>query len=212
MFDTSSKQREFEDLKARVRELEAELTGVQWSTPWRPTGFYAVYHGTSGFVLGIAGATVALLANVIAAPIAGKNPLELIRIFLTFPMGERALNLSGIAGSVGDGMILAFGSCLFLGTGMIIGIPFNILLTRLAGKATLGKRLIAGTVISLGIWLVAFYGILSWLQPLFFGGRWIFELVPWWVAAGTHVVYGCTIALLHPLATLPAYLQPTEKT
>lgn len=211
MFDASSKQREFENLKARVRQLEVELTDAQQAAPWRPTGFYAAYHGTSGFVLGIAGATVALLANVIAAPIAGKNPLELIRVFLTFPMGERALNLSGSSGTVGDGMILAFGCCLFLGTGMIIGIPFNILLTRLAGGAPLIKRLLVATALSIGIWMLAFYGILFWLQPWFFGGRWIFDLVPWWVAAATHVLYGCTIAVLHPLGNLPAYLRPTEK-
>ena len=212
MFDVSAKQREFEDLKARVRQLEGELADAHLERPWQPSGFYAVYHGASGFVLGIAGAAVALLANVIAAPIAGKNPLELIRVYLTFPMGERALDLTGATNGIGDGMILAFGCCLYLGTGMIIGVPFNILLTRIAGDARLGKRLVVASILAIGIWVVAFYGILSWLQPLLFGGRWILDLVPWWVGAFTHVLYGCTIAVLHPLATFRNKTLPTEKT
>lgn len=212
MFDVPAKQREFEELKARVHQLEGELADAQLIPPWRPSGFYAAYHGVSGFILGIAGATVALLANVIAAPIAGKNPLDLIRVFLTFPMGERALQLTGAGGAVGDGMILAFGCCLYLGTGMIIGVPFNILLTRMAGEAPLGKRLCVASLLAIGVWLVAFYGILSWLQPLVFGGRWILDQVPWWVVAVTHLLYGGTIAVLYPLGKFRNKTLPTEKT
>jgi hypothetical protein len=49
---------------------------------------------------------------------------------------------------------------------------------------------------------VMFYGILSWLQPMLFDGRWIVDntRLPWWVAAATHVVFGWTIALLYPFA------------
>ena len=36
---------------------------------------------------------VSLLFNVIGAPLAGKSPLELIRVYLTFPLGEKALEL-----------------------------------------------------------------------------------------------------------------------
>lgn len=211
MLDVPSKQQEFEDLKARVQQLEVELAEAQAEPAWRPTGFYAAYYGVEGFVLGIAGAAVALLVNVIGAPLAGKPSLELIRVFLTFPLGERALALTG-TGSVGEGMILAFGCCLFLGTGMMIGVPFNMALSRFAGSAALGGRLLAASVIALGVWLLAFYGILAWLQPLVFGGRWILDLVPWWVAAGTHLVYGWTIALLYPLAGFVPYQRPTEKT
>jgi hypothetical protein len=32
------------------------------------------------------------------------------------------------------------------------------------------------------------------------GGRWISELVPWWVAGLTHLAFGWTIALVYPLA------------
>ena len=69
--------------------------------------------------------------NVICAPIAGKTPLELIRIYLTFPLGEKALELTsaGPGGyAVGDGVILAIGCCLYLGTGMLLGIPVYLAL------------------------------------------------------------------------------------
>ena len=64
---------------------------------------------------------------MIGAPIAGKNPLELIRVYLTFPLGESALRLTEQPGGhyvLGDGMILAFGCCLYLFTGMLLGVPF----------------------------------------------------------------------------------------
>ena len=114
-----------------------------------------------------------LLFNVIGAPIAGKTPLELIRVYLTFPLGERALQLtgSGQAGyAVGDGVILAFGCCLYLATGMLLGIPVYLALTRFAAKGGLITRLAVASVVSLAIWGFNFYAVLSWLQPLLIGG------------------------------------------
>jgi hypothetical protein len=51
------------------------------------------------------------------------------------------------------------------------------------------------------VWTLNFYVLLSWLQPWLIGGRWVSELVPWWVAASTHLVFGWTIALVYPLAS-----------
>ena len=120
-----------------MQQLEAEIVKEQAEKGWRPSGYYTAYYATAGFVLGIFGAMASLLFNVICAPIAGKTPLELIRIYLTFPLGEKALELSsaGPGGyAVGDGVILAIGCCLYLGTGMLLGIPVYLALTRFAGK------------------------------------------------------------------------------
>jgi hypothetical protein len=46
--------------------------------------------------------------------------------------------------------------------------------------------------------VVNFYLLLAPLQPLLLGGRWIAELIPWWVAALTHLIFGWTVALLYP--------------
>lgn len=215
--DFSAKHQEFESLKARVAQLESELNDGGVQPHWQPggSGYYWAYHLTSGFLLGLLGAAAALLVNVVLAPMAGKHPLELIRVFLTFPLGADALSLADPVKqipTVRDGMILAFGCCLYLGTGLMIGMPFHVAMTRFVPDSSLANRLIVATVLSLAIWLIGFYGILIWLQPALFGGSWITngQHLPWWVAAGTHLVFGWTMALLAPLAKLVPYEPPSE--
>ena len=62
-------------------------TAEEAAAGWQPSGYYTAYYATAGFLLGSFGAMASLLFNVIGAPIAGKSPLELIRIYLTFPLG-----------------------------------------------------------------------------------------------------------------------------
>lgn len=212
--DVPLKQREFEALKARIDQIEEELLEAKAGEHWRPTRFYSAYYATTGALLGIFGATVALLVNVIGAPIAGKHPLELIRVYLTFPLGEMALRLTDPARNVPvveDGMVLSFGCCLYLATGMLLGIPFYLALTRFGNGTSLARRLAASSVLALALWIALFYGVLSWLQPMLFGGDWIVTLVPWWVAAGTHLVYGWTMAVMYPFGQFKPYELPTEK-
>ncbi len=199
--EQSAKQIEFEQLKARVAQLESELQTSP--SPWQPQGEYPAYEAVSGFVLGIAGASVALLVNVIAAPMAGKDPLQLIRVYLTFPLGEKALSLGTADGgthAISDGMILAFGCCLYLATGMVLGAIFQPVMRKFADRSFFGRVLLA-SVLSLVVWVVGFYGILSWLQPATCGGNWITDnsVLPWWVAAVKHLIFGLTMAILYPL-------------
>jgi hypothetical protein len=214
--DLEAKQREAEELRTRLQQLESEIAEEQAKPLWRPTGYYTAYYATSGFLLGMVGAVVSLLVNVVGAPIAGKNPLELIRIYLTFPLGAKALQLTGEAGQIyalGDGVVLASGCCLYLATGMLLGVPFFVVLTRLTPKSSMFVRLIVASVLALGLWLFNFYGVLSWLQPLLFGGNWITDpqVLPVWVAAATHLVFGWTMVFLYPLGEYHPYLRPTEK-
>ncbi len=104
-------------------------------------------------------------------------------------------------------MILAFGCCLFVGTGMLLGIPLQLVLSRFDGRAPVTRRLVIATGLGLGLWLFNFYAVLSWLQPLLFGGNWIVDprYLPWWVAAGTHLVFAWTMALLSPLGQFVPY-------
>jgi hypothetical protein len=225
MMDVPSKQREFEELKARVVQLERELEEAPLPA-WQPRGYYAVYSASAGALLGMFGAATALLVNIIGAPLAGKYPLEIIRVYLTFPLGETALLLNDPARAAfktNDGMILVFGCCLYLATGMLLGMPLHMALVRFAGTSTALARVGLASLLSLALWLVNFYLVLSWLQPLLFGGNWITDprYLPWWVAAATHLVFGWTMALLYPLgrfipdsiplAHRPAGQQSTEK-
>lgn len=208
------KVQELEELRTRVQVLEAELAAEQAPPAWPPVGFYAEYYATTGFLLGMLAAAVSLLVNVIGAPIAGKNPLELIRVYLTFPLGERALELAGAAQDVyviGDGVILAIGCCLYLATGMLLGVPFYLVLSRLTEGKSTAYRLAIATVLSVLLWVINFWGILSWLQPALFGGRWITDpaVLPVWVALVTHLVFGWTLALLYPFGRFQPY-EPTS--
>lgn len=214
--DFSSKHQEFEQLKRKVEELERGLADQAAKPSWPASTYYWAHHVTSGCLLGVFGAAAALLVNVVLAPIAGKHPVELIRVYLTFPLGADALSLADAANNVPtvrDGMILAFGCCLYLVTGMLIGVPFHVALTRLVPNSSARNRLLVATCLSLAIWLVGFYGILSWLQPQLFGGDWITsgQYLPWWVAAGTHLVFGWTMALLAPMARFLPYKPPSER-
>lgn len=204
------KVQELEQLRAQVRQLEAEVNAEEAAEGWPPTGFYSEYYATTGFVLGMIAAAASLLVNVVGAPIAGKSPLELIRVYLTFPLGEKALELTSHAKDVyvvGDGLILAMGCCLYLGTGMILGVPFFVILSWLTENKSVIFRLIVATVLAAALWAVNFYGILVWLQPLLFGGSWIVDpnVLPTWVALVTHLVFGWTMALLYPLGRFQGY-------
>lgn len=215
--DLEDKLRELESLKAQVRRLESEIATARAGPAWRATGYYATYYAWSGFLLGSVGAVVSLLCNVIAAPLAGKSPLELIRVYLTFPLGENALRLAQGQQiyAINDRVILATGCCLYLATGMVLGIPVYMALARFAREGGLAKRLLVASVVALLIWAVMFYGLLSWLQPLLVEGdpgNWITNtaFLPWWVAAATHLIFGWTIALLYPLGEYHPYRRINE--
>ncbi|MGD9645204.1 MAG: hypothetical protein AB7U73_05795 [Pirellulales bacterium] len=208
MTSSEDQLHELESLRARVRELESTIGSEPAAPPWQATEYYTAYHATTGFLLGAVAAMTSLLFNIIGALMFEQHPLQLIRVYLTFPMGEQALHFD----TVDDGLILAIGCCLYLATGMLYGIVFEIVLTRYLTKVSAPARLAAVSALSLAIWIVNFYGILSWLQPLLFGGQWIVEQVPPWVAALTHLVFGWTMLLIYRLGRYIPYRLETEPT
>lgn len=188
--DQQAKQSELEELKRRVATLETELSRPDAAAPpWPPTTYYTTYHLLAGMVLGLIGAAASLLFNIVGAAMVGKHPLELIRVYLTFPLGESALALD-------SGFALAAGCCLYLGTGMIGGIPFHLVLSRYFPAARPMVRFVVATVMGIGVWLINYYGILYWLQPVLIGGRWIVEQIPVLVAVLTHLVFAWTLLLV----------------
>lgn len=203
--DRLAKEQELRELREQVSQLEQELQTAQ-PTVWPPRGYYLTYHSLAGAVLGLFGAATSLVFNVIGAlvipppPPLEAHPLNLVRVYLTFPMGEAAL-------TTGSGLALAIGCCLYLGTGMVLGIPFQLAQSWLRPNASLAGRVLLASVLALAIWLINFYLILSWLQPLLFGGNWIVRLIPWWVAMLTHLVFGWTMALVYPLGVFKPYRQ-----
>lgn len=207
--DRQSKLIELQQLRERARELEEELVDTMPKEPvpphaWQPSEYYAAYYATTGFLLGGLAGCTSLLLNVVGSVIwpsisgVPQHPLRIIQVYLTFPMGAAALQLD-------SGVLLALGCVLYLGTGMAYGMLFQLAMSYFLPKASLIVRLIVCSVLALLIWLVNFYGILIWLQPLLFGGNWIVASIPWWVAAVTHLVFGWTMAVVYPLGVYRAY-------
>lgn len=202
------------DKKARLARLRGEAAGLEAeinaeafadaARNWAKKGYYTAYYATAGFFLGMVAALASLVFNIIGATLAGKDPLQLIRVYLTFGLGGKALDPA-----FDNGLALAMGCVLYIATGMLLGIIFHLVLTRYASFATLGGRLVWASAIAIVVWLVNFYGLLSWIQPLLFGGNWITSTdpvyLPWWVALATHLVFGWTMALIYPWGLFRPY-------
>jgi hypothetical protein len=208
--DTLSKESELADLKRRVSDLESQIAAETEYRPFRPTGYYTAYYATTGFMLGIFGAMASLLFNVVGSVLTGRHPLEIIRSYLTFPLGDRAFDLPPDQ----NGLMLAIGCCLYLATGMVLGIPLYLALTRWGAGKPIATKFVIATVVSLAIWLINFYAILAWLQPEVIDmspENLIIKRVPWWVAAATHLVFGWTMVLVYPLGDYVPYQRVTEQ-
>jgi len=205
--DVESKRREIQELQARLAQLEHEVDGEQPVREWQATEFYTAYFATTGFMLGMIAAGASLLLNIVGSLFIGQHPLELIRVYLTFPLGDRALELD-------SGLALAVGCTLYLGTGMLLGVPMYLVLSWLTPNSTFARRIGVVSVLSLAVWLVNYYGVLLWLQPTLVDmspDNLIVHRVPMWVAALTHLVFGWTLALVYPLGAYVPYRPETEK-
>jgi hypothetical protein len=142
---------------------------------------------TVGSVAGFLGAITCLICNIAGALVLGVEPLRLLRIYATILEGRRALDISHA-----DFFIAAF--TLHIVTGILFGTIFALGARKFC--AGLQRYILTGAAYGIAIWLVNFYGILSWLQPLLHGSAFILTEIPIAVAVLTHVSYGLTVALV----------------
>ena len=184
--DRETRQRLIDEHREAIRHLEAAPVADD-RAPWPPRGYYLLWHLVVGMTLGGIGALVSLGANMIGAPLFGEHPLRLIRVYLTFPMGEAALTAEA-------GSVLFVGCMLYLATGALFGIAFHLTLSLLFRDATRARKFAVATAMGLGLWIFNYYLVLSWLQPMLLGGNWIVRLVPIGVAAATHLCFAWTVA------------------
>jgi len=192
------KQAEMERLYSEAQRIEAELAAAGGMAPYPPVGYYTTYHVLAGILLGFVGAAASLLFNVVGSLLVGQHPLQLIRVYLTFPLGGQALDLE-------SGLALGIGTCLYLLTGSFYGVAFHVVLSRFFDRAPQRRRLAVASALGLGLWLVNYYALLSWLQPMLFGGNWIVRMIPFWVAALTHLVFAWTMLLVEQSARFVPY-------
>jgi hypothetical protein len=185
--DAETRKRKIAEHLEAIRELEETATEAS-GRAWPPDRYYLLWNVVVGLMLGTLASVVSLLANTVGAPLFGRRPLELIRVYLTFPMGESAL-------AVDDGVLLFVGCLLYLVTGAVYGLLIHLTMSWYFSGAPLKKRLQVATALGLALWVVNFYLVLSWLQPLLLGGSWILSEVPPWVAALTHLAFAWTVVL-----------------
>jgi len=196
--ETESVKSEMPLEPARLWNAELAESIVMPPRVWQEPGYNPFHYAKVGLLLGIVAGCTSLVLNVIGSvlwpAISGEpqHPLRLIQVYLTFPFGESALELN-------SGFVLALGCVLYLVTGMLYGMLFVLAISYVLPRAGVGARLVACSILALVVWTVNFYVLLGWLQPLLLGGRWIAELIPWWVAALTHLLFGWTIAVLYPV-------------
>jgi hypothetical protein len=183
----ASLEEEIEQLERRVAALKSKLEAPPRT--WWPEPYYAAYHLVVGSVLGLLAAGASLLFNVVGSLMVGQHPLKIVKVYLTFPLGERAL-------SIEDGLALSTGVLLYLGTGVFFGAALHGIGQRWFPEARLPRRLVLATVAGLLLWAVNFYALLSWIQPLVLGGSWIVNEIPPLVGAATHLVFTWTLTLL----------------
>ncbi|MFM8953412.1 MAG: hypothetical protein ACKOOF_10195 [Planctomycetaceae bacterium] len=152
--EISAKLTRLAELHAAAARLAAELKTdslAESAGEWARKGYYLTSYGTAGFFFGMVAALVSLMFNIIGASIAGENPLQLIKVYLAFGLGERALDPA-----LASAPALAMGCVLYIATGMLLGIVFHVILTRHAAQAGLPGRLAWASVIAVAVWLVNF--------------------------------------------------------
>lgn len=185
----------------RIQELQAETSALlstidnesaakRVDETWPPKTFYWWYHITTGCILGGVGAIASLFFNIVGSAIIDKNPFELIKVYMTFPMGASALT------SASESILIIVGIILFIVTGSFYGVVFEVIMYRYFKTSSRGSRVIAAMGIGVAIWIINFYGILSWLQPMLFDGNWILQMIPFWVALLTHLVFALTMVII----------------
>lgn len=203
----AEKLRQLDLLLKQATAVEAEIASMEEGVTPKFSQFYTAYYATTGFLLGSFGAITSLLFNIVGGLAVEGDAMKLIRIYLTFPMGKQALELSDKSQ---EPILLALGCCLYVATGMALGVLFQIVIAKFASNRGFLTRCLWSCGLGVLVWLVAFYGILTWLQPLLFGGNWIVEQIPWYVGLATHLVYAVTHAAVFPLGVYTPYRLPTE--
>jgi hypothetical protein len=180
-----------------IAELETQLRGLPPSIAWPPPGFYLTFYVVAGLLLGILGSLTSFAFNVLGSLIVNQDPLHFLRVYGTVFLGARALTTD-------DLNFFMLVAVVHFSVGAAGGAVFHVLVNRFVPDRPL-LAIVLGAAYGLAMWIVNFYGILVWLQPRLVGHAYVLELMPTWVAALTHVIYGVTLGVLQPLGRFVPY-------
>jgi hypothetical protein len=193
-----------EDIQARIAEhrraiadLEARLRADAAPLNWPPPGFYLTFYVVAGLMIGILGSLTSFIFHVVGSLIVNQDPLRFLRVYGTVFLGARALTTD-------DLNFFMLVAVVHFSLGAAGGAVFHVLVNRFVPDRPV-LHVVLGAAYGLGMWVVNFYGVLVWLQPRLVGTPYVLDLMPAWVAALTHLIYGLTLGLLQPLGRFVPY-------
>ncbi len=196
---------EIEDEIARHRraiaELESKIEGsapAPAAAPWPPPGFYLTFYVVVGTILGVLGSLASFLFNVFGSLMVNQDPYQILRVYGTVFLGQEALTTDNL----NFFMLVAI---VHFSVGAMAGAVFHVAINRYFPNATGVQQIGLGAAYGLLMWIVNFYLVLWWLEPALVGQAYVLELMPFWIAALTHVVYGVTLGVLQPLGQFSPY-------
>ncbi len=196
-------RREIEGHRQAIAELEAKLSALPGEQRgWPPPGFYMTFYVVAGLTLGTIAAIASFIFNVFGSLIVAQDPMKILRVYGTFFIGQDALTTDNL-----NFLMLVLLTHMIVGA--LGGAVFHVIINRNFADQSRRQKLLYAALFGCAIWLINFYGIISWLQPLLVGQAYILRLMPFWVAALTHIFYGLALGLLQPLGRFIPYSPPT---
>lgn len=183
--------------RAAISELETELAPDPIGAAWPPSGFYLTFYVVAGTIIGIIGSLTSFLFNVAGSLFVNQDPLYILRVYGTVFLGASALTTADL----NFFMLVAI---VHFSVGAVAGAVFHVLVNVFVPDRP-ATQIGLGALYGLLMWIVNFYFILTWLQPRLVGQPYVLELMPVWVAAATHLVYGLTLGVLQPLGRFVPY-------
>ena len=188
--------REIEQHRAAIIDLEAQLREPVTHS-WPPVGFYLTFYIVAGATIGILGSVTSFAFNVLGSLLVKQDPLLVLRVYGTVFLGAKALTTD-------DLNFFMLVAVVHFSVGASAGAVFQVLISRFVPDRP-GLQIVLGGVYGLLMWIVNFYLIIAWLQPRLVGQAYVLELMPIWIAALTHLIYGLTLGVLQPLGRFVPY-------
>ena len=188
--------REIEQHRAAIIDLEAQLREPVTHS-WPPVGFYLTFYIVAGATIGILGSVTSFAFNVLGSLLVKQDPLLVLRVYGTVFLGAKALTTD-------DLNFFMLVAVVHFSVGASAGAVFQVFISRFVPERP-ALQIVLGGVYGLLMWIVNFYLIIAWLQPRLVGQAYVLELMPVWIAALTHLIYGLTLGVLQPLGRFVPY-------
>lgn len=187
---------EIEQHRAAIIDLEAQLREPVTHS-WPPVGFYLTFYIVAGATIGILGSVTSFAFNVLGSLLVKQDPLLFLRVYGTVFLGAKALTTD-------DLNFFMLVAVVHFSVGASAGAVFQVFISRFVPDRP-ALQIVLGGVYGLLMWVVNFYLIITWLQPRLVGQAYVLELMPIWIAALTHLIYGLTLGVLQPLGRFVPY-------